>query len=161
MGVVDPDDTAAGKGILLLTNKRLMFLTKSGMFTKYSIHDAFDLQGIDSVSPYKWKSGTIDMFQSKYIRINFGSGSQREFSKAGIHDLVPQMNQAIAARKQETLAEMGSESEAGKAALGIGRPSSVIIEKEVRAVVRVKCEYCGQLNDQLNSKCESCGAPMG
>jgi hypothetical protein len=163
-GVVDPTDMAAGKGILLLTNKRLLFLTKSGLFSKYSVHDAFDLEGIVSVSPYKSRGGIMGQFLDKYIRITFSSGSQREFSKLGIHDLVPQMNQAITVRRQEVSVERPILSESGQPVSGIGPPSYVspiIVEKEVRVVVKVKCKYCGQLNNQLNSKCESCGASLG
>lgn len=148
---------AAGKGILLLTNKRLLFLTKSGLFSKYSIHDAFDLEGIVSVSPYKGRGGIMDQFLSKYLRITFKSGSQREFSKMGIHDLVPQMNQAIATRIQEVSAERPAGNESMESPPG----SPIIVEKEIRVIVKVKCKYCGQLNDQLNPKCESCGAPLG
>lgn len=34
---------------------------------------------------------------------------------------------------------------------------TVVIQKEI---VRVKCRFCGQLNDQLAGKCTSCGAPL-
>lgn len=33
-------------------------------------------------------------------------------------------------------------------------------EKEVRVIVKIPCRYCGTLNDQLNLKCEPCGAPL-
>ena len=161
-GVEDPSDVAAGKGILLLTNKRLLFLTKFGLLSKYSIHDAFDLENIVSVSPYKMAG--IGPFQNKYIRVTFANGSERDFSKMGIHGIVAQMNQAITVRKQQVLAEGPLSKEPSPIGLGAGQPSSVpsvILEKEIRVVVKVKCRYCGQLNDQLNSKCESCGAPLG
>ena len=35
---------------------------------------------------------------------------------------------------------------------------TVIIQKEV---VRIKCRYCGALNDQGSLKCQSCGASLG
>jgi len=34
-------------------------------------------------------------------------------------------------------------------------------EKEPQVVARVPCKHCGVLNDQLRTKCESCGAPLG
>jgi hypothetical protein len=37
----------------------------------------------------------------------------------------------------------------------------VVREKEIRVVVRVPCKHCGVLNDQLRTRCESCGAPLG
>jgi hypothetical protein len=36
----------------------------------------------------------------------------------------------------------------------------VVREKEIQVVVRVPCKHCGVLNDQLRTKCESCGAPL-
>ena len=33
-----------------------------------------------------------------------------------------------------------------------------VVEREV--VVKVKCRYCGALNDQMARKCVSCGGPM-
>jgi ribosomal protein L40E len=33
-----------------------------------------------------------------------------------------------------------------------------LVEREV--VVKVKCRYCGALNDQMARKCVSCGGPM-
>jgi hypothetical protein len=33
-------------------------------------------------------------------------------------------------------------------------------EKEIQVAVRVPCKFCGALNDQLRTKCESCGAPL-
>jgi MFS superfamily sulfate permease-like transporter len=41
-----------------------------------------------------------------------------------------------------------------------GATPTVIKEKEVQVVVRVPCKHCGTLNDQLRTKCESCGAPL-
>lgn len=36
----------------------------------------------------------------------------------------------------------------------------IIKEKETQVVVRIPCKHCGTLNDQLKTKCESCGAPL-
>jgi hypothetical protein len=36
----------------------------------------------------------------------------------------------------------------------------VVKEKEIHVVVRVPCKFCGVLNDQLRTKCESCGAAL-
>jgi hypothetical protein len=33
-----------------------------------------------------------------------------------------------------------------------------VVEREI--VVRIKCQYCGTLNDQTAKTCESCGAKM-
>jgi hypothetical protein len=38
--------------------------------------------------------------------------------------------------------------------------STVVKEKEIHVVVRIPCSHCGVLNDQLRTKCESCGAPL-
>jgi len=37
---------------------------------------------------------------------------------------------------------------------------TVVREKEIHVVVRIPCAHCGVLNDQLRTKCESCGAPL-
>jgi hypothetical protein len=41
-----------------------------------------------------------------------------------------------------------------------GSSPTVIKEKEIHVVVRIPCKHCGVLNDQLRTKCESCGAPL-
>ncbi len=44
------------------------------------------------------------------------------------------------------------------------RPSdsstTLVKEKEIHVIVKIPCRYCGVLNDQLRSKCESCGAAL-
>ena len=44
------------------------------------------------------------------------------------------------------------------------RPSgpgpTTVKEKEIHVLVRIPCGHCGVLNDQLRTKCESCGAPL-
>ncbi len=36
----------------------------------------------------------------------------------------------------------------------------VIQEKVEREIVRVRCQYCGTLNDETSKTCSSCGAPI-
>ena len=35
---------------------------------------------------------------------------------------------------------------------------TIVKEKEIHVLVRIPCGHCGVLNDQLRTKCESCGA---
>lgn len=41
-----------------------------------------------------------------------------------------------------------------------GSGQNVVKEKEIHIVVRIPCKHCGVLNDQLRTRCESCGAPL-
>lgn len=50
-------------------------------------------------------------------------------------------------------------SEASAATSPVQNPG-VVREKEIHVVVRIPCKHCGVLNDQLRTKCESCGAPL-
>jgi len=43
---------------------------------------------------------------------------------------------------------------------GKGEQGGVVVKETVREIVKIPCRYCGVLNDQLNSKCESCGARL-
>ena len=56
-------------------------------------------------------------------------------------------------RRQRTRSLAIAESSAGSAPV-------VVREKETQVVVRIPCKHCGVLNDQLRTKCESCGAPL-
>jgi hypothetical protein len=52
--------------------------------------------------------------------------------------------------------EILNQKTGGVASAGQG----VVIKETVKEVVKIPCRYCGVLNDQLNSKCESCGARL-
>ena len=38
--------------------------------------------------------------------------------------------------------------------------TSPVIAKEGQVVAKIPCKFCGTLNDQQSSKCESCGAAL-
>jgi hypothetical protein len=57
-------------------------------------------------------------------------------------------------RRSQSIAEGSLRNAATKA------EPVVVKEKEIHVVVRIPCEHCGVLNDQLRTKCESCGAPL-
>jgi hypothetical protein len=63
-------------------------------------------------------------------------------------------------RRSQRLAEasggFGSTVEEGSS----GSAPIIIREKETQVVVRIPCKHCGTLNDQLRTKCESCGGPL-
>jgi len=42
---------------------------------------------------------------------------------------------------------------------GPGEQGGVVIKETIKEIVKVPCRYCGVLNGQMNSKCESCDAP--
>jgi hypothetical protein len=52
------------------------------------------------------------------------------------------------------------ETHAGAVASKPPPPTTIVKEKEIHVVVRIPCKHCGTLNDQLRTKCESCGAPL-
>jgi len=58
---------------------------------------------------------------------------------------------AEASRRKE-----GAEAETAPSISG----PTIVKEKEIHVVVRIPCAHCGVLNDQLRTKCESCGAPL-
>ena len=41
-----------------------------------------------------------------------------------------------------------------------GGQGGIVIKETVKEIVKIPCRYCGVLNDQLNSKCASCGAAL-
>jgi hypothetical protein len=47
-----------------------------------------------------------------------------------------------------------------EAAASVSSSPGAVREKEIHVVVRIPCKHCGVLNDQLRTKCESCGAPL-
>ncbi len=55
--------------------------------------------------------------------------------------------------RRQTRASQAAQASAGSSPV-------VIKEKEVTTVVKIPCKHCGALNDQLRTKCESCGAPL-
>jgi len=58
---------------------------------------------------------------------------------------------------RNNISEILSRRKGGEALAGQG---GVVIKETVKEVVKIPCRYCGVLNDQLNPKCESCGAPL-
>ena len=66
-------------------------------------------------------------------------------------------------RQRSSKALAGNLRGKGSVELGTGPSGSgpnVVKEKEIHVVVRIPCRFCGVLNDQLRTKCESCGAPL-
>jgi hypothetical protein len=64
-------------------------------------------------------------------------------------------------RRSQRMAEAsrkkgGVEAQPGPAISG----PTIVKEKEIHVLVRIPCAHCGVLNDQLRTKCESCGAPL-
>jgi len=155
--VVDSYRGRNTKGILVLTNRRILFL-KTSMFSRdYPITDSVALENILQVVPYKSRNDVLDlkMTPNHFIKIQVGGDERRDFRKFGIHRIIQQLNDAISARKDVVERESRSKHQPSSA-----YPPSVIREREVQVVVKIPCRYCGVLNDQLRSKCESCGAPM-
>ncbi len=148
--VIDPNNLAAGKGILVLTNLRLIYLTRSLPFSKYSIHDAFNLEDVFEVVAYKVKNSILHFNSNKYIRIKLNTGAEKDFTSMEIYEIVPQINQAIQLRKNDIAVEKND----------IRFNSNFKEAEKPKINEKIKCKYCGCLNDTNNLKCECCGAPL-
>jgi membrane protein implicated in regulation of membrane protease activity len=63
-------------------------------------------------------------------------------------------------RRLERRSQRMAEASRGKGGVETQTEPAVVREKEIHVVVRIPCEHCGVLNEQLRAKCESCGAPL-
>jgi len=128
------------KGFLVLTNQRILFACKLGLLAKdYAVAYTSNLEDVTSVAPGKFG------FNQKLVIFSKG-GDHRDFIKPGLHFFGSFMNDAITKRKKELRDQASGQA--------------VVKEKEVRVVVKIPCRFCGTLNDQLSTKCVSCGATV-
>ena len=128
------------KGFLILTNQRVLFACKLGLMAKdYAVAYTSNLEEITSVAPGKFG------FNQKLVFFSKG-GDHRDFIKPGLHFFGSFMNDAISKRKKELRDQVST--------------PAVVKETEVKVVVKIPCRFCGTLNDQLSTKCVSCGASV-
>jgi len=133
----------------------MLLARKEGILSKlYMVSDAFDLAMIDRVSPFRSRADVLDLMltPNHYIRVVVRGDAHRDFRREGIHAMVPRINTAVEARKNEVERDTESYRQTER---------REVVEKEmIRVIVKIPCRYCKTLNDQLSSRCESCGAPL-
>jgi hypothetical protein len=58
--------------------------------------------------------------------------------------------------------DLGMFEEAGRIRANLSKPSAPIEREKIveRQIVKLKCRYCGALNDNIRRTCESCGANL-
>ena len=137
-------------GTLVLTNQRLLWFERRGMFSKtlrasFEI-DLKELQGITGGGTInKWVSITDKDGENVFHLRNVGKNEIESFKDMIIRQ-VEGLRETVAQR-EVTIRETRE---------------APIVQKEVvvKEIVKVPCEYCNALMEQTSSKCPECGAPQ-
>ena len=148
--LLDPDErlinnwTTVGQMpsvLLVLTNKKILGFRIKGVFTK--TYDKMLSRNLEDLPEPK----TVE--ESGVWGLALLAGQQFRFSRADAESLCAEVNHARTIRIQ--LLQGGSTLP----------PVAGHVQKEVitREVVKIRCRFCGQLNDQGTPKCAQCGAP--
>lgn len=143
------------KGFLILTNQRLLFTAKLGFLAKeFGVVYGINLEEVMSVSPGRFG------FNKKLVVLH-KDGTHRDFVNPNILELIPEINKAIANRKQAIKAEKARE-----------RVQVVLDFTSLREVMSkgglvmqtFKCPNCsGMLEIPESGKvlmCKYCGTPL-
>jgi hypothetical protein len=142
-----PSRSYCGTGFLVLTNQRCVFIRKDkGMLIQ---NGSFDLDQIFDLRPTSGLlEDTLNIHSSSGLfdsRINI---SGYEFTVANPRQVREAILHQQYLRRQEKQAGQGQEPS----------QQQVIREREItREIVKIRCQYCGNLYDQGLDKCPHCG----
>jgi hypothetical protein len=149
-GLLEPDErvvnnwTTVGQMpsvLLILTNRKVLGFRIKGVFTK--TYEKVLARNLEDLPEPK----TVE--ESGVWGLALLAGQKFRFSRADAETLCAEVSHSRTIRVQLL--------EGGKAL----PPVPGHAEKEVitREVVKIRCRFCGQLNDQGTPKCAQCGAP--
>jgi hypothetical protein len=153
-------------GSFILTERRYLFLRNVG----YKEQDLASINGVRVY--YDYIVGLISAGLSgvssggvHVIEISTGVGVEGFNDSIALipddEDLTKSVAEALLELKDKTVSQiLAQKAESVGKVEAVSSPHPVDRVKEIHYVVKIPCRYCGVLNDQLGSKCESCGAPL-
>lgn len=132
------------EGVLTLTTKRLIFESRSGIFSRGTfVNVDVSLANITNV--------TVEGRIAKKLCIQLRHGNyppRYEFDLPNPEEWQQSLLRALSA--------VTAESQSG----GAG-PSIIEREVVVKEIVKIPCRYCGTLVSVTDTRCTNCGAPLG